>query len=252
MSFATLHPGTPLDFPTEGALENFPSLEADVGALHWDEPRGLLTLDSPTLILTAVAPRPMPLLHSTQHFFDRALSLPVRWSLTPALDATTAEQRIQDSSDVFSSTDPLSRPSNFLVREVSVAFTAAAGEVFEEGVESQFSQALESLLKTHGTAAVAALEALVFPSTANPEVAVESLKWLGTADHGDSRQHRRRLLERLLHSANARIRYAAVLGIAAMDDGTSLPAVRSALKREPHRRLRQYFQLVVDQLEAVQ
>lgn len=252
MSLAAIDPGTLLACPTERVLENFLSTEADAGALRWNEPRGLMTFHSPTLIVTAVATRPMTFPPFAQYTHDRVFSLPVRWSLAPVLDATTAEQRIQLPPAAFSSTDPPSQPSYFLSREVSMAFAAAANELFEDGIESGFSRTLDTLLKTHGNAAVVTLEALVFSPTANPEVVSESLKLLGIVDHDDSRQYRRTLLGRLLHSGSARVRYAAALGLAAMDDPVSLPALLSAIERESHPRLRQYFQLVIDQLEATQ
>jgi hypothetical protein len=171
----------------EGILENFPITGTDVGVLHWDGPRGLLMI----------------------HY------------------ASTADQRIPFRFDVPNSTDPSSQTSYFLQRQFYLAFAAAANEVFEDGIESQLTQILEQLLDAHGTVAVAMLEDLFFSSTVNPEVAVESLKWIGTVDHKESRSYRRRLLERCLQSASARIRYAAALALAAMDDPISLPALLS-------------------------
>lgn len=252
VSLAALHPGMALSYPTERVLEDSFRTEGDVIVQHCDEHRSLVTFDSPMLNVTAGATRPIPFLPSTQRVVDRVLFPPARVNLRRVLDATTAEQPIKPSSGVLSTTDPLLQPSRFLWHEASRAFMVATDEVFEGGIESEFSRTLDSLLRTHGSAAVEALKTLLFSSRANLEVAVESLKWLGRVDHGESRQHRRELLERLLHSPCARIRYGAAFAIAAMDDPVSLPAIHRAIKRESHRRLRQYFQLVVDQLETTE
>ena len=250
MSLGGDYPSTLLASPTERVLENFLSTEDEIGALRWDEPRGLMTFHSPTLIVTATATQLMPIPGFSQYIHDRVFSLPVRWSLALALDATTAEQRVQPTSAALSSTDILSHQSHFVPLEVSMAFAAGASEVFEDGIESEFSRRLESLLRTHGDAVILALEDLVFSLTANPEVVSESLKWLGVVSHDESRRYRRGLLERLLRSDSARVRYGATLGLAAMDDPFSLPALLGAIDRESHPRLRRYIQLVVDQLEA--
>jgi HEAT repeats len=252
ITLAAVHPGSPLIAPTEKVIQNFPNPEADVAGSRWNERRGLLTFHSPTLILTTLTTRPMRLCAFTRHVADRTFTLPIHWNLASALDAATAQEQDQSAFPVVSSTDPLPQPSYLLRRQVALAFATAEDDLFEDGMESEFSGTLRSLLTAHGAAVVTALDSLDFSSTANPEVAFESLKWLGTVDHDESRQSRRRLLERLLSSPSARIRYAAALGLAAMDDPVSLAALRGVIKRETHPRLRQYFQLVADQLEATQ
>lgn len=252
MTIATVRRGTPPSSPAERALETFLSTEADLIALHCDEHCGSITFMSPMLNLTAGVGQSVPFPPSMEHRIDRVFFAPVRWNLSCLRGASTSEQPIQFPFDLLNITDPLFHPSQFVWREASRAFMLAADEVFESGIESEFSRTLDSLLRTRGNAGVEALEALLFSSMANAEVAGEFLKWLGSVDHGESKQHRRKLLERALDSPSARIRYGAALGLAAMDDPASLVALHSVIERESHRRLQQYFQLVIDQLEATQ
>jgi len=224
--------------------------EGDLGALRWDLPHRLLTFDASTFIVQASAIHITHLPLVNEYVMDRIRALPFRCNRTAAsVVNTTARGLFQSSSNVLSSTDPLLAPSDFVRRKAVDIFTAAVEETFEDGMESNFSQSLATLLKAHGTAALAAVEDLILSPETNVEVAVEAARLLGAADDPTSRSQRRAFLEKLLSLPSVRIRHAAASGLAAMDDPGSLPALAGAIEREDNRRLRQYLRLVVDQLE---
>jgi hypothetical protein len=139
--------------------------------------------------------------------------------------------------------------SDSLVRRIALAFSMASEERFEDGVESAFSGMLVSMLQTYGSAAVAALESVIKSEETNAEVAAEALHWLGMISHPDSRRYRLWVLQESLRSASARIRDAASLGLAALDDPAAIPSLLDAVQREQYSELRQNLQLVLDQLE---
>jgi hypothetical protein len=234
---------------TDMPVETYFSTEADFGTLYWDQRRCLLTFYTPTLAVSAVPTRILPAPLFAEYVRGRVLTLPIRWSLGGVVQATTTEQGSHSPPDFFSTTDALPRPRNFFWHKVSEAFAAAAEDTFEDGIETDFSRSLRSLIKTHGIAAVAGVEDLILSPETNIEVAVEATRLLGAVDDPASRPYRRTFLERLLDSASARIRHAAASALAAMDDPATLPALISAIERERNRRLRQYLELVVDQLE---
>jgi hypothetical protein len=126
----------------------------------------------------------------------------------------------------------------------------ARQEWFEDGVESRLYRALSTLLYSYGDTAVAAIETFLDAPTSNTESVVEVAQWLGEADHEASHHYRRTLLEKvLLRTPSIRLRHGAAVGLAALDDPSSLGAVIEARDRERNRRLRRYLELVADQLE---
>jgi HEAT repeat protein len=129
-------------------------------------------------------------------------------------------------------------------------FAEARHTWFEDGVESEFSRAFSTLVHLYGNTAVSAAESLLSSPSTNIEVGIEAAHGLGEIDHPRSLRYRRSLLERLLLTApSVRLRHGAAAGLASMDDPSSLPAVSEAYACESNQRLRQYLQLVVEQLE---
>lgn len=173
------------------------------------------------------------------------LSLPAVMRVASLDTAARASRRpsLRNSTDVV-----LGVPS-LVESKLSEATALAAGEWFEDGVESKFCRTLSSLLYGYGVPTVAAVEKFVRSPSSNIEIAVEAAQWLGEVDHAASQRYRRTFLESLLGSASARLRHGAAAGLASMDDPSSLPAVREALNHESNRRLRNFLELVVDQLE---
>jgi HEAT repeat protein len=111
-------------------------------------------------------------------------------------------------------------------------FKAASEEIFEDGMENDFSRALVSLLTTHGERALDRLAPLLTDYRVNEEIAAEAIRWLGRIDEDSSYTKRLWLLERCLYSDSVRIRDAALLGLASLDDPGALPYLRGAMAME--------------------
>lgn len=148
-----------------------------------------------------------------------------------------------------SATLSLRAPSRNLAQKVRSVFTLAPEERFEDGMDSDFSRTLVSLIEMYGGLAVAELSQYLTTEVPNEEVVGEALRWIGAIDHPESHQERSFLLQKALQSSGARIRYAAALGLSRMDDPSAIPALRAAIGGERHEKLRRYFQRVLDQLE---
>lgn len=133
----------------------------------------------------------------------------------------------------------------YLVRE-------AVDEVFTDGMESVFSHRLTRTIEDYGDTAVLAIEKLMGLDQVNVEVAGEILRQLGSME--DPRAHHSRLaiLVANLLSPDPRIRDAASLGLAALDDPEAISDIQKALDREPSSLLRRNLKLVMDQLQSTQ
>ena len=123
-------------------------------------------------------------------------------------------------------------------------------EVFEYGMESDFSQGLEYLIGRHSNDAVAELDRLLEQGQGDQEVREEALLQLGSIEHKPTHHSRLSLLIKYLGSDLVSVRDSAALGIAAMDDPVAIGPLHYAVQVEKSERLRRDLQLVLDQLAA--
>jgi len=128
-------------------------------------------------------------------------------------------------------------------------FLAADAEVFEDGFESSLSTALRSFVSGGGVPAVFALATAATEANTNPEVAVEVLKTIGRLDDDGTREARRQVLERALEHPSPRLRDAAALGLASIDDPASRLFLEKAISAEKYEELRLDLMAVADQLQ---
>ena len=128
-------------------------------------------------------------------------------------------------------------------------FHSANYEVFEDGMDSDFSNSLNRIISDHGIAAVDALEKMISDDGVNPEVAAEALIWAGRMSDKATQHARLSMLERALESPNVCIRDAASIGIGAMDDPAAIDSLRKAIDRERSGLLRQNLKDTLEQLK---
>jgi DNA-binding NarL/FixJ family response regulator len=136
-------------------------------------------------------------------------------------------------------------------KEIRTLFQASMEEIFEEGMESEFSKEFVSIVKRHGAQAIIFLRHMIFSGSVNEELASEALRWLGRLDDPLTYNNRLHLLEEALSHPSARIRDAASLGLAALDDLHALPYLKQAIEQEIYVELREDMAQVVAQLESL-
>ena len=143
--------------------------------------------------------------------------------------------------DVSHLDDPLRRYIQQIVLD-------AQEEVFEDGMESNFSRGLASAIQEHGNAALTAIEDIILNSNANVELQGETLIQLGAIDSPGTHNRRLTILTEALESKDVRVRDAASLALETMEDASAIPALESALRREQSARMQQNLQAVISQL----
>jgi len=125
---------------------------------------------------------------------------------------------------------------------------AGREEVFEDGMESNFSRELVACIEEHGEAAIHAICELT--DTVNPSVLSEALRWIGHMAHNDTYQARFNLLTFCLTHSYARVRDGAGLGLASMDDPQAIPYLERAIAAERIPELKHDMEMVLAQLTA--
>ena len=127
--------------------------------------------------------------------------------------------------------------------------TDALEEVFLDGMESNFSRRLTTALEAHGETAVHAIERIINLDAISVEVVGETLRQIGYVEDLSTHQIRMTVLVRQLESADPRIRDAAALGLAALDDPQAIDSLLEALNRESSSQLKGNLRIVLDQLQ---
>lgn len=136
--------------------------------------------------------------------------------------------------------------------EVNKLASIASDDVFEDGMESECSRGLISLVGRYGSAAVRTLATLIINERLSVEFASMALKQLGHIQDDTTYYDRIWLLEKALLSRSPRIRDAALLGLASLDDPNALPYIERAIRVERIGELRNDMQQVVYQLKATE
>lgn len=144
---------------------------------------------------------------------------------------------------------PLVSDQEILADMLRRLFHGANYEVFEDGMDSDFSNSLNRIIRDYGVVAIGALEEMMYTDGVNPEVAAEALVWVGRMDDERTRRARLSLLEGALESSNICIRDAASIGIGAMDDPAAIDSLRNAISRERCGLLRQNLEDTLEQLK---
>ena len=137
-----------------------------------------------------------------------------------------------------------------LLRYLGQIIREATEQVFLDGMESTFSRQLSWAIKIFGYVAIQSIERVLTSGEGNAEVLGEILRQLGSVEDPLTQHGRLTILIDNLQAPDPRIRDAAALGIAALDDPTALSTVQTALDRETSPKLRNNLNLVIGQLQA--
>ena len=137
-----------------------------------------------------------------------------------------------------------------LVEELRQIFFEAREEVFEDGMESNFSRKLSMLIEEHGDQAIEFSAEYLDSEEADEEVASELLRQLGHSEHMPTYSSRLNLLVCSLKNESSMVRDGAILGLASLDDPRVIPDVEEAVAREEDPELRDDMNDVLEQLRA--
>lgn len=134
--------------------------------------------------------------------------------------------------------------------EIERLFALATFIELEPGMTNDFQEGLEEAVIRYGELALLATEDLILNEKVRSAIAMEALQYIGGSDVLAWRDERRKMLERcLLASRSAWVRDGAGLGLASLDDPSSIPTLEEAILNEPSQSLRSDLTLVLQQLE---
>ena len=160
-----------------------------------------------------------------------------------------------DQGELFSEGSTQTGDAALLLEEQLVNYfdklvNESVDEVFSDGMDTAFSQRLNMAVEACGHAAVHAIDRLLRSDRADVEVVGEFLRQMGSVEDPWTHHSRLDILINNIQSPDPRIRDAASLGLAALDDPAAIGAICSALERESSPQLRRNLKLVKDQLQS--
>ncbi|MEK7400298.1 MAG: HEAT repeat domain-containing protein, partial [Candidatus Poribacteria bacterium] len=131
-------------------------------------------------------------------------------------------------------------------------FTIDREEIFEDGMESDFSKELFYAIQKYGDPVIEILAELMDYEGVNIEIASEAMRWLGHIDHPPTYNKRLWLLERSLQHDSARVRDGALLGLSSLDDPDAIPYLKEAIETEKCKELREDMERTLLELENLE
>jgi hypothetical protein len=140
--------------------------------------------------------------------------------------------------------------TRYVEKTIDRLFESARELYFEDGMETDFSRDLVSLVKKYGNLAMGEISYLISYGRVDSEVAGEALRWLARINDPSTYGWRFWLLEKGLLSKSPVVRDSAALGLLSMCDANAIPDIRKAIERETIAELRDDLQGALRELEV--
>ena len=138
-----------------------------------------------------------------------------------------------------------------MIEYFEVLVRDSADEVFEDGMDSQFSLGLHSAVVEHGTTALLAIDRVILAGNTNAELLGETLVQIGAVDDPATHDRRLVILTKALKSQDVRVRDAASLGLETMEDASAIPALETAVAVEESELMRKNLIAVIGSLRGL-
>jgi hypothetical protein len=140
--------------------------------------------------------------------------------------------------------------TRYVEKTINRLFESAEEQYFEDGMESDFSRELVSLVKKYRNLVMGEISYLITCGRVDEEVASEALRWLGRIDDTSTHGWRLWVLEKSLSSKSPVVRDGAALGSVYMGDAHAMQYIKKAIEQETIAELRYDLQGALKELEA--
>ncbi len=139
--------------------------------------------------------------------------------------------------------------STIVERELNFFLFVGRDQIFEDGIESEFSQNFVRIISKYKKIALDNLEKLIESNSVNAEVLSEAVRWLPRIQDISTYNQRLALTTRCLFSPWPRVRDAATLALSSFGDSSAVTALRRAIEREGIDELRADMEQALQYLE---
>lgn len=199
--------------------------------------------------------------HRGQGVFGKIVSITDAYNIEadmPTSEASSRKPQVYRQAEASTVEEAEQGPSIIIQQELTRyvektlkrLFESVGEQYFEDGMESDFSRELVSLIKKYGNLAVSEIAYLITYVRVDNEIAGEALRWLGHIDDPSTYGWRLWILEKSLSSDSPTVRDGAGLGLACMGDAHAIQYIRKAIGQETIAELRDDLLGVLEELEA--
>ena len=162
----------------------------------------------------------------------------------PELKGVWSETNISETNEEDLIRDDLSRT-------IRIIFDAGKNEQFEDGMRSDFSKAIERLIKNYQDNAVAALAEFLASNKIDSDLLCETLRTIGKFNDDKTALIRFQILISFLSHASPFIRDCAGLALYDIESPNAIPYIKQAVDKEPYQSLKRDFEKIIDALEEL-
>jgi len=157
---------------------------------------------------------------------------------------------VGDDYEQSSSTIMQRELTRYVLNTIDCLFESARELYFEDGMETDFSRELVSVVKKYGKLAMGEINYLITCGKVDEEVASEALRWLARVNDASTYGWRLWVLEKSLSSKSPVVRDGAALGLVSMADAHAIQYITKAIEQETIAELRYDLQGALRELEA--
>jgi len=218
-------------------------------------------LQEPTCITIDLSKASSQHFHRGQGVFGKFVNITDAYSIVvnvPTPEVSSLKPQVYRQAETSTVEEVEQRPSTIIQQEltryvertIDRIFESAKEQYFEDGMESDFSRELVSLVKKYGNLAMGEINYLITCGRVDEEVASEALHWLGRIDDASTHGWRLWVLEKSLSSKSPVVRDGAALGLVYMGDAHARQYIKKAIEQETIAELRYDLRGALKELEA--
>jgi len=201
-------------------------------------------------------------LYSGFHVVGKVLSISDAHNIVagvPTMKVSTREPQVYRQAEASTVGDDYEKSSSTIMQReltrhvedtIDRLFESARELYFEDGMETDFSRELVSLVKKYGNLAMGEISYLITCGRVAEEVASEALRWLARIDDASTYGWRLWVLEKSLSSKSPVVRDGAALGLVSMGDAHAIQHIRKAIDQETITELLYDLQGALKELEV--
>ena len=168
----------------------------------------------------------------------------------PEFPIRSLQEKISDSPfDSSTSEEHFLRED--LSRIIQIIFEAGKNEQFEDGMKSDFSVAIENIIKNYQDHAIEMLSEFLTSNKIDSDLLCETLRTLGNSQDDETEQIRFQILIPYLSHTSPFIRDCTGLALYDLESPNAIPYIRKAIDKELYQSLKMDFKKIINELQEI-
>lgn len=164
--------------------------------------------------------------------------------------AAIPQKNIASTDEMITEAPSDLRDKNEIENEITKLLSWGSDIEFEQGMENEFTRALESMVLNYGDLSIEMLNEAIRQGDTGEDLISEIAQYLGTIINEKTNFKRRLLLIDLLMSSSNVIRYGAIIGLEMLNDSRAINDIETAIHNEDFKPLQIEMMEILDVLRS--